>query len=256
MWLVQSFAQAPHELLACPVKRCGRALHQPDVLRWIPSGKPKWLSGAKQAFQGIQTGKSKQMNLAVATLLIIRQLVLHPQKSNMFYLYSLRNSRPLKGSERWFISVWTGRQIISCCWCSQRENKCRDEEMNEWQQCGKDAEETLRSSRARLRLLLCKSNFYILPQESRPSHLPASSVFPQKNSAINSQLLEIRPFMMSQRALSVMWQLSQRSSLLLHPPANMHKGPQTSVWAGSWKLRVKAKGIKTCFLDFTVSRAE
>lgn len=53
---------------------------------------------------GIQTGKSKQINLAAATLLIIRQLVLHHQKSNMFYLQSLRNSRPLKGSEWWFIS--------------------------------------------------------------------------------------------------------------------------------------------------------
>lgn len=116
----------------------------------FPSGKPKWLSGAKQAFQGIQTGKSKQINLAVATLLIIRQLVLHHQKSNMFYLYSLRNSRPLKGSDWCFISVWTGRQIISCCWCSQRENKCRDEEMNEWQQCGKDAEESAGSWKLRV----------------------------------------------------------------------------------------------------------
>lgn len=147
--IVQSFAQAPCELLACPVERCGRALHQPDVLRWILGiletfhpANPNGYQGLNRHSKSFRQASRKQINLAVATLLIIRQLVLHHQKSNMFYLHSLRNSRPLQGSERWFLSVWTGRQIISCCRCSQRENECRDEEMNEWQQCGKDAEET------------------------------------------------------------------------------------------------------------------
>lgn len=82
-------------------------------------------SKTKQEFQGIQTGKLKQIDLVVATLLIIHKLILHHQNANRFFLYSPRNNCRLESSEWRLISIWTHRQIIFCCWWRDKKKVTR-----------------------------------------------------------------------------------------------------------------------------------